>query len=286
MVAAYQARATIERCLGALTAQVGVAGLEVVVVDSGNDGTAELVAARFPEVDLCRSAERLDPGAARNLGVERARAELIGFVDADCVAARDWAARVVAAHRAPDPAIGGVVDNGEPGSYLGWAAYLCEFHRWMPGTPGGRVAEIPTCCLSVKRSALREHGPFRPKGYCSDTAFNWRLARAGQPPRLDPAISVAHCWRPTLRSFAAKQLMHGRAFARMRVAEQALSPPRRLAYLAGSPLLPALLGARLARGVLLEKRRYRARLLAAAPFVVLGLCLWSLGEAIGYARPD
>jgi GT2 family glycosyltransferase len=45
---------------------------EVIVVDSSEHGTAKLVAVKFPEVTLLTRAERLYPGGARNLGVERA----------------------------------------------------------------------------------------------------------------------------------------------------------------------------------------------------------------------
>jgi len=283
VVVSYNAAATIERCLDALVPQCATSN-EIIVVDSGEDETASIVAAKFPGVKLIRCDARRYPGAARNIGIENARGELIGFVDADCVAAPDWVAAVLGAHRAEHPVIGGVVDNASPAGVLGWAIYFCEFHQWMPGTPAGPMVEIPTCCLAVKRWALERFGPFRPDGYCSDTAFNWKLGRSGFAPRFDPAIRVAQIYEPTLSFFVRKQLMHGRAFARMRVAEEGFSTPRRLAYAALSPALPVILSWRLlwrvlARGV------YRARLLASAPLVFAGLCLWSLGELVGYAAP-
>lgn len=280
IVPAFDAAATIVPCLAALEPQRGAA-VEVIVVDSGTDGTATLVAERFPHVRLVRSAVRLFPGAARNAGIAEARGALFGFVDADCVAAPDWVERVLAAHRDPAPVVGGVVDNGSPESRVGWARYLCEFNQWMPGTPAGPMVDIPTCCLSVKRAAFERFGPFRSDGYCSDTAFNWKLARAGHPPRFDPTIRVAQLDHPTLVSFVQKQLMHGQAFARMRVAEEGFSPARRIVHAVGSPALPVLLAVRLAARVA-RRRHYRARLATSAPLVLLGLGLWSLGELAGY----
>lgn len=283
IVICYRAAATIERCLEALVPQRGDA-VEVLVVDSGDDATADLVARRFPEVRLVRSATRLEPGAARNAGIAAARGELIGFVDADCVAAPDWAERVLAAHRAADPVIGGVIDLAPPRGTLATALYVCEFNQWMPGAPPGPMRDIPTCNLSIKRWALERFGPFRERGYSSDTAFNWKLARAGVPPRLDPRIRVAQLMAPTLRGFVQKQLMHGRAFARMRVAEEQLSRKRRVAYAVLSPGLPLLLGARLVRRVR-ERAQDGLPLVRSAPLVLLGLCLWSAGELAGYVRP-
>jgi glycosyltransferase involved in cell wall biosynthesis len=280
IVVAYNSAATIERCLSALVPQQA-ASAEVIVVDSGEDATARIVAEKFPSVKLISCDSRRYPGAARNIGIENARGRLIGFVDSDCVAAPDWVARVLDAHSAPDPVIGGVVDNASPAGVLGWAIYFCEFHQWMPGTPAGPMVEIPTCCLSVKRWALERFGPFRAQGYCSDTAFNWKLGRSGFPPRFDPAIRVAQIYEPTLAFFVRKQLMHGRAFARMRVVEERFSAPRRLLYAALCPLLPFVLSWRLIRRVL-ARGVYREQLLASAPLVFAGLGLWSLGELVGY----
>lgn len=283
VVVSYQAAATIERCLAALVPQRSDA-VEVVVVDSGTDATADVVERRFPEVRLVRLATRHAPGAARNVGIAAARGALIGFVDSDCVAAPDWAERVLAAHGDPAPVIGGVIDLAPPRTALGTALYLCEFNQWLPGAPAGPMRDIPTCCLSLKRSALERFGAFRAEGYCSDTAFNWKLARAGAPPLLDPAIRVAQIMQPTARGFVRKQLMHGRAFARMRVAEERFSTLRRIAFAALSPLLPFVLGLRLLRRVR-ERAQPGLPLARSAPLVFAGLCLWSAGELAGYVSP-
>jgi hypothetical protein len=68
----------------------------------------------------------------------------------------------------------------------------------------------------------------------------------------------------------------------MRVVEQGFSGVRRFAYAALSPALPLILSFRLFRRVL-ARGVYRAKLLASAPLVLAGLCLWSLGELSGYA---
>jgi glycosyltransferase involved in cell wall biosynthesis len=283
IVVSYQSAATIERCLAALAPQRSD-DVEILVVDSGGDATAAIVARDFPEVRLVRCVTRHAPGAARNVGIAAARGALIGFVDSDCIAAPDWATRVLDAHRDPAPVIGGVIDLAPPRTALGTALYLCEFNQWLPGTPAGPVVDIPTCCLSLKRWAFDRYGPYRTEGYSSDTAFNWRLARAGHPPRLDPSIRIAQMMQPTWRGFVRKQLMHGRAFARMRVEEEHFSTVKRWTFAVAAPVLPLLLGARLLR-------RVRARtqdglpIVRSAPLVFLGLCLWSAGELAGYVRP-
>ena len=80
IVAAYNAEGTIARCLRSLTTQDCEAPFEIIVVNSSNDRTAELVARDFPDVRLFTFEERKFPGDARNLGVARARGDVISRV--------------------------------------------------------------------------------------------------------------------------------------------------------------------------------------------------------------
>lgn len=288
VVPAYNARATIERCLLALEGQVGAPTFETIVVDSSGDGTAELVRARFPRVRLERSTERRFPGDARNAGVRLARSSVIAFTDADCIPAPDWVARIAALHRQESAAaIGGAVANGNPSSLVGWAYYLTEFGQWLPGRSAGAMVEVPTCCLSVKREVLAQVGPFLEGTYCSDTVFSWRLARAaGQRPLFEPSLVVEHVNVDRLGRFLRHEPQHGRAFARVRVTEQRLSRARRTAHVLATPVLPVILFARTVGRVSASAVPLR-RLLLVSPLVLAGLAAWSWGELRGYLdRPD
>jgi hypothetical protein len=177
--------------------------------------------------------------------------------------------------------IGGAIDNANPESAVGWAAYLLELSRWLPSRPAGPMAEIPTGCLSVKRWAFERWGPFLEGTYSSDTAFHWRLVRDGHRPFFDPAIRVAHVNIDHLGELARRKLRHGRDFARLRARAERFSPGRRAAFAALAPALPALLWTRIARRVARD-RVVRTRFAAATPLLLLALAAWSAGEAIGY----
>lgn len=281
LMASYDASATVARALRSLERQSAASDCEIVVVDSGRDNTAAIVARDFPAARLIRSAERLYAGEARNLAAGAARGGVLAFADADCLYPPDWAASVLAAYAAPHAVIGGVVENGNPECSAGWAYYFAEFHHWLPGTPAGFVDEVPGCSMTMKRAAFDRFGPFLAGAYCSDTQFVWRLAAAGERPWLDPAIRVAHLnparWRATL----AHEVHHGRDFARLRAREK-LSRGAALARALAAPALPGLLLARAARHAW-RRPDLRAPFLRSAPRLLTLLAAWSAGEARGYA---
>lgn len=282
LIVCYQGVRTLPAVLQALQTQT-MQPAEVILVDSGTDGAAEWVAQHHPRVRVHRSSRRMFPGEARNVAVKLAISDLVAFLDADCVPGEDWVQRIVQAHQAGDgpSVIGGSVANGADGQ-TAWASYLCEFATWMPGASATQMSDVPTCTLSAPR-ALFVSQPFVTGTYCSDTAWNWEMGRRGVPIRFEPQIRVAHLGHTRTLSWLRKNAMHGRAFARVRVASHRFTRTRSAAFTMGSILLPLVLSWRTARRVL-RQRGYAAQLLRALPLVILGHIAWSAGECAGYAE--
>jgi glycosyltransferase involved in cell wall biosynthesis len=85
----------LHRCLTSLEAQK-IAGIlfEVIVVDNGSRELPVAVCSEFEGVRL--GQERAPgPGPARSHGAGLARAPIISFIDADCVADTDWIPNIV-----------------------------------------------------------------------------------------------------------------------------------------------------------------------------------------------
>ncbi|HET7313235.1 glycosyltransferase family 2 protein [Salinisphaera sp.] len=86
VIPAYNCRATLRRAINSVLAQDSV-NFEVIVVDDGSrDGTNELVreiCAQNGRVKLVEHAVNMGPAAARNTGIEAARGEWVGLLDAD-----------------------------------------------------------------------------------------------------------------------------------------------------------------------------------------------------------
>jgi hypothetical protein len=90
VIPSYNGRRYLEGCLSSLSVQ-SFDDFETIVVDNGSeDGTAEYVAAEFPEVRVVRSEENLGFAAGVNAGIRRARGEEILTLNNDTVADEDF----------------------------------------------------------------------------------------------------------------------------------------------------------------------------------------------------
>jgi glycosyltransferase involved in cell wall biosynthesis len=281
IVASYNSRKTIESCLESLKNQKTYKRFEIIVVDSSSDGTAALIKKRFPKVRLYQFPERKFCGDARNFGLSVAKAEIIAFIDADCRAAPNWVGQILRAHRSPSLAIGGPIANGNPESYIGGAAYFCEFSQWMPNAPSKPFRDIAGTNMSYKKRVFEEYGGFIEGTYSSDTEFHWRLEKNGHVLQFVPSILVFHHNIDRLGRFLRHEFEHGRSFARVRMKSQDFSEWRRLFYGTFFFLIPWWLLLKV--GVRnLKNRIYFAHFLKICPLLILGLVAWSLGECVGY----
>jgi glycosyltransferase involved in cell wall biosynthesis len=86
----YNSERHLAACIESLLAQEGVGGeFEILLINNRSTDSSAAIAASYPQPILL---EEPTPGAyaARNTGVRRARAPLVAFTDADCVADPNW----------------------------------------------------------------------------------------------------------------------------------------------------------------------------------------------------
>ena len=283
IIAIYNAVDIISDCLDSLMCQQTDKAFEIIVVDSSEDGTADLVRRRFPSVRLYHFQERKHPGDARNFGLGIARSEVIAFLDADCTVDPDWVENVTAAHRSNHLVIGGVIDNGHSRNMVGWAYYFCEFNLWLPSNTFRQpreIQEIAACCLSMKRVAYDRYGPFIEGTYSSDTAFHWKLLADGHRVLQHPKIRIYHTAVHNGREFLSHTFSHRRQFARVRRRFRKESSLVPVVEVLLTPLLPAILFALITLRVF-RARIHRVSFIRSSMLVLAGLFARTLGELIG-----
>ncbi|HHX66411.1 MAG TPA: glycosyltransferase [Chloroflexi bacterium] len=289
IVPSYNSAHTIRPTLNSIMKQAFDEPFEVIVVDSSADDTAAIITAEFPQVILIRREKQTDPGTARNIAISRTRGDIIACLDADCIAPRDWLARMVSAQRAGHAVVGGSVVNGNPNSLISWAGYMSEFREWLPVGEPRTMASIPTCNISYHRSIFVRYGGFPTEFYPQeDLLFHWRLAQHGQDIWFDPTICVQHVHRANWRSFARHSRRIGRITARVLKLtgdEGVLLARSPWLAIPAALLLPLVKWARTVDVFRRQRPDLLHRHLFALFPLLAGLYVWALGFAEGSLAP-
>ena len=207
--------AALRRCLSGLADQSLPAGdLEIIVVDdsgalSRTDDAVGIEASTG--VKLIRHAENSGAGAARNSGAKAARARHVAFIDDDCVAATDWAEKLL--HRfalASNAAVAGSVVISEPQRATDRVTQLLSAPEI---TAEGDVNRAQTANLALPLQGFLALGGFderfRGAGY-EDYEFCRRWRQAGRRIVPAPEAVVHHIRKTTLAGFWRQHYRYGK----------------------------------------------------------------------------
>jgi glycosyltransferase involved in cell wall biosynthesis len=187
----------LEACLEALLTQDDIGSpVEIIVVDNGSTDEAGSAIARHRDIVVLREARR-GAYAARNTGLERARAPIVAFTDADCVADRGWLRSVCAGMLDPGVAI-----------LIGQCRYPASASlplRLLGAYENAKadyvLSHCPPAChfayannMAVRLSVFEELGPFREWQRAADSELVHRLAarRPDLRTAFRPSMRVTH----------------------------------------------------------------------------------------------
>ena len=275
-------------CLASLAGQVDAPATETIVPYHDQVDGIDDVRRRFPEVRFLPVPDARAPGdqgggrehhdllRARGLGVARGR--LVGLLEDHARADPTWCAGVVAAHRAGYAAIGGAIENGIDRP-LNWAVYFCDFGRYQNPLPAGESARASDANVTYKRAALERVRESWEESF-REVLVNGALLALGEKVALSPDIIVYQERRGLrLGSALRERFIWGRSYAATR--SRQLTAARRWMLAALSPLLPAVLLARMA-GTARARGRHFGKFLGSLPLTALLVTVWSAGEAVGY----
>ncbi len=184
-----------DRCLDAVFSTDWPAFECIVVDDASSDRQTAEIAARHGAQLECMEQQG-GPGLARNLGVEKARGEIIFFTDADVLLHADTIGKAVAALES-DPALGAVFGSYDDapghGSFL--SRYRNLYHHWNHQVGNEEASTFWTGCGAIRREVFLEVGGFNAaygKPSIEDIELGYRLRGAGYRIRMLKTMLGTH----------------------------------------------------------------------------------------------
>jgi glycosyltransferase involved in cell wall biosynthesis len=201
---------TIERCVSALKRQRTERAFEIIVVDDGStDGSLQRI--MDPDIRVVEQANK-GPAAARNLGIERSRGEIVLFTDADCEPLEDWIEEM--ARPLTDPQISGV-----KGSYLTRQNQIIprfvqlEYEAKYERMKRYRYIDfIDTYSAAFVKKDFLNVGGFDsefPTASVEDQEFSFRMWERGYRMVFNPNAKVYHTHSHTLWRYIKKKFSIG-----------------------------------------------------------------------------
>lgn len=274
---------TIAPVLDRLRRVGSAARIEVVLVSPDAEALRSAVASDpgFHSV-VVRRVDPLAPlGAARAAGVVAASAPYVFLGETHSYLWPDALEPLLA------PLVAGEADvtvpgfvNGNPTGVFSWACFLVAYSRWGASLDPGLVVECPAYDFVARREVLLELGDRLPALLSSGDALNDALRATSRRVLFVPCaridhVNLEHAW-PCLHEHYLLGVSIGGERAKR------WSVPRRMAHIAGSWLVPAVLLSRTWHGIrpLVDSERVPT---ASVPTMLLLFAAKAMGEVVGYA---
>ncbi|WP_417515016.1 glycosyltransferase [Marinobacter sp.] len=204
VIPAYNEERYIEKTLVALReSDYPTDLLEIIVVDNASSDNTAQIAHQYADKVLL--LEKGNVGAVRNLGARHATAEILIFIDADCIVDQGWIARgVKLLNTDEDCVFGGAYKTGPQANWIErlWLLENPEKPRLQPDLLGG--------CIFISSVKFINIGGFNEQMTSGeDSDLSSRLRKIGISVRIENSLSVIHLGNPsTLGAFFSRQVWH------------------------------------------------------------------------------
>jgi GT2 family glycosyltransferase len=145
-----------------------------------------------PGLTFIDTGEPIMVGAARNRGIEATEAEILIFLDSDCMPEPNWLSEHLAAQESGYRVVsGGIVPGGD--NYWHLVYNLTMFHEVLSVESSGPREFLPTLNLSVHRSVVETVGALDESvDRGEDVDWTTRMRKAGTMPYFWPKAAVRH----------------------------------------------------------------------------------------------
>ena len=176
---------------------------EIIVVDDASRDQTVSVIENY-DVRVIVQPKNMGQSAARNIGVQAAKGEIIAFMDSDCTTDPDWLRELLPYFHDPRLAlVGGFVDtpkgNSQLDRYEAVQSPLNMGAKRVMGKGGNSVFYVPTCNMVLRKETyIRAGGLDERLRVGEDVDFCWKLMALGHRLMYTPEGRVTHKHRNRL----------------------------------------------------------------------------------------
>ncbi|MBN1191678.1 MAG: mycofactocin biosynthesis glycosyltransferase MftF [Dehalococcoidales bacterium] len=184
----------------------------LVVIDGPSGSTLRFPSHKIKRITLEKSA---GPASARNIGAAQAGGDILAFLDADCIADKNWLREIVPFFQAGEiGAAGGQVDGFYNEScldrYEKVSSSLNMGRRILFDGNSDSTLYVPTCNMLVRREVFSESGGFIDgMRLGEDVDFCWRMRKKGCYLLYVPCGTISHKHRNRFFQFLVRRGAYG-----------------------------------------------------------------------------
>lgn len=264
-------------CLESLAGQKTSIKYEIIVAYCDKDMQVQNAVSRFPDIIAITSNEYLLPGDSRNLGAAASTADVLAFIDSDCILQSDWITNALRTIRDGAVLCSGAIRDTFPWNLIASSDNRLQYADFPPGRPYGVAQYFPGAHLAVRRHVFDAVGGFCDSPHGQDVIFTMKIAsRWPSETIFNPKMVASHAGRRTLREL----ISHNQAFGYARAVEK-IKIKTSMAWIAQHPWLRwilfwrrlAYISFRVVQWNLIDLPRYLLQI----PFVIVGLLAWTTG---------
>lgn len=192
---------------------------EIIVVDGGSsDCTVRIIKEKYPDVVLLNNPERT-AAAGRNVGMKKAKGDIIAFTDGDCIVDRDWLKNIkIYFENKEIDGLGGKVMNAPPENH---------YEEYWGNLAWNLIMSFPDEAYEVKEKKLNDAFVtancaykrellYRIQGFSNFFANNaedvdlcWRAIESGAKLVYVPDVVIYAHNVTTLKGIAKKSFRNG-----------------------------------------------------------------------------
>lgn len=273
---------TIARLVPYLQALRARSTLEVVLVTP--TGKAAEVRASLPDdFPAARVVEHVSiwpMGGARAAGIRAATASIVFLGETHSFPEPAFAEAILRAADRPWDVLVPGFRNANPENAISWSNYLMDYGSWHRTLPGGEIAAGPTWNVAYRRDVMMTHDADLDRMLSHGDVLAQIFSARRYRTMFEPSAVIAHANLSQARWWFEQRYLAGLLVGESRRRRWVV--PRRLLYAAATPLVPAVIVARL--GAAIRAGRGDGMGVLAIPALLTGAVFRTAGELVAYVR--